>query len=401
MTKIIDINLGQIHDMKNECISGGAVSNDLDDLQSLLSDTQKLIGLGSGMAYRKLEELMEEIDDNVRGIANNVEDLGKGCEKYYNRMIDLGKPVTSYDENMMVSDELGDVKKNYKSGGYQSDLKDAKRIASTVNDNVHLSLGSGMIVDHAKLKSFNATVETYCDRIKNTFDQIDYSIELVYDKLEDVEDFKSHEYNEAVNIGAKIVVATGIAVATTVVAAALLPEAACVAAVIATEAALTAAGTAVVSSAKHYHNGSDIKESAVEGTVDGVKAGTSSAVFGGLGKVKSNGKAVKAGKSTLSNKEVFSSKAYISNDIDVAERLSEKVNKGNFGITKEQKKYVISSAKTSFKKKAKKEIGNEVISSELESISSDIDVTELYEEVEQVLEKLNINIGGDDIWENI
>lgn len=401
MTKILDINLGQINEIKMECASGGVVSNDLDELQSLLSDTQDLIGLGSGLAYRKLEELMAEIDDNVRGIANNIEDLGHGCEKYYNKMIGLGKPITSYDDNMMVSDDLGEVKKKYKSSGYQADLKDAKSIASTINDNVHLSLGSGIIVDHAKLKNFNASVEVYCDRIKNNFDQIDYSIEQTYDKLEDVEDFKSHEYNEVVNIGAKIIVATGIAVATTVVAAALLPEAACVAAVIATEAAVTAAGTAVVSGAKHYYNGSDVKEAAVEGSVDGVKAGATSALFAGLGKVKSNGKAVKAGKSTLSNKEVFSSKTYIPNDIDIIDSTTKITKNGNFGITEMQKQYVISSAKITFKKKAKKEIKNEIISSELESISSEVAATDLYEEVEQMLDNLDINIGGEDIWENI
>lgn len=408
MTKVLDINLGQIRDIRDDCVSGGSVSSDLDELQTLISDTQGLIGLGSGHAYRKLEELLDEIDDNVRGIANNIEDLGNGCKKYFNKMSDLGKPVTSYDDNMSVSDDLGDVKKNYKASGYQSDLKDAKRIASTINDNVHLSLGDGLLVDHAKLKNFNSSVEAHCNSIKSAFDQVDGDLENVYDKLEDVEDFKSHEYNEAVNIGAKIVVGTAIAVATTAAAAALLPEAAAVAAVIATEAALTAAGTTLVSGAKHYYNGSSVKEAAGEGATDGIKAGITSAAIGGavtsgLNKGSNIWKGIKGADDEItSTADAFLKKGgYTNSTLDGIESAGAETGKGKFGLSPSQKSYLVKEGVKDFGIKSGIEIGVSGAENKIDNVEYTISISELYEEMQQVLEDMGVELEGDDIWQNI
>lgn len=267
---------------------------------------------------------------------------------------------------------------------------------------------SGIIVDHAKLKNFNASVEVYCDRIKANFDQIDYSIEQTYDKLEDVEDFKSHEYNEVVNIGAKIIVATGIAVATTFVAAALLPEAACVAAVIATEAAVTAAGTAVVSGVKHYHNDSGVKEAAVEGSVDGVKAGVTSAVVaGGVTSGFNKGSNILKGAKGLDDEVTSTADAFLKKSEYTGELLGKiddeeitAVTNG-FNISSAQKSYVIKSAIIDSGTNTGKAVGISAAGNKIDEIEYNISNSELYEEVKQILDEMNIELEGEDIWQNI
>lgn len=400
MTKRIDINLAQIETIMLECVSGGRVSNDLEELEKLMSDTQKHIGFGNGLAYLRLESLLEEIDDNIRGIANNVEDLGNGCKKYYNKMIELGEPVTSYDDNMLVSDDFTKVRKKYKRSGYSEDLRDAKKIISILNDNVFFGLGNGLIVDYQKLRSFNNSVDSYCDTIKLDIDNVIKELEFIYEKLKDVEGFKSHEYNEALNIGARVVVATAVAVATTVVAAALLPEAAAVAAVIATEAAISAAGTAIVKGAQHYYNGSDVKEAAAQGATEGIKTGITSVVTAGIARGKASGvKSIIEEKPISIGDDLLRTSEY-NGMLNVGNIEAEFLDETTLGLTKSQIKYIKNKVVDELKSNTKSKTIEEIKKSLLEEIGYDIENSKAYEEMTKILEELNIELNGDDIWQN-
>lgn len=404
MSDVINVNLGQILDINTQCKAGGSTSNDLEHVKALLEDTANLISLGNGRAYRKLEELIDEIDDNIRGIINNVEDLGTACGNYYEKMIDLGVPTGSIDDNMFVSGDLHDLKKKYKNSGYQSDISDAKSTMRTVNNNAHLTLGDGLIVDRAKVKNFNSSVETYCDWVIPKLSDLENILEDAYNKLEDLEDFKSHEYNEAVNIGAKIAVGVGIAVATTAVATVLLPEAACAAAVIATETALTAAGTAVVSGAKSYHNGSNAKEATVEGTVDGIKAGVTSATIGSVttvGKAKAGSAWSKVKGNTVAEKSM--------DDIFFKDQVNEiSKNEVKYGTGKIKKVITKDNIKLVVGTGGKTVINEEVINptkdhikDEFDKLEEEVRGTNLYDSFQEELQDLGIYIGEDGIWDDM
>lgn len=346
MSKTIDINLSTIEDISKSCLDGnGGVADKVDDLQDQIKGIRELLDDVNGLTFRRMDNYLDDVSSEIRGIENNVHDLGKGARKYYKRMSDIDT-IIDESQNVFVSEEISKFQSRYKhTGSYTSSIGNIKRAIGGLRS---LNISG---VNQAELSNLNNLLTSEVDSIISLLDSMSNTISEANKNLKTVEDIKSKDYYESFHIG----VAVGAAIVLTIVAAPLeavvLGAEATVLATLAFDAAFAAGTTAVKSTYTNHRDGSNWVEAGATGTVDGVKAGAGTLTIGSvIGVSKSSLKNVD-GMDAASHADVNTkSKTKFKDEID-SKRTTKKAN-----VNKETKSETVKDIKGTNSKNVEKDI---------------------------------------------
>lgn len=140
MAEGLKINLGTLEDVSKSCKEDGQISDLVGYSQDKINKIQHKVLLMRGKTHREFHELLNDLEDEIRGLKNNIVDVSEDIDKYINKMTDA-TPIDA-DNDIFVSSSFDNIKT--KSTNLEEDFQSYKNgltNASITEERPRISFG--------------------------------------------------------------------------------------------------------------------------------------------------------------------------------------------------------------------------------------------------------------------
>lgn len=290
MAEGLKINLGTLDDVSKSCKEDGQISDLVGYSQDKINKIQHKVLLMRGKTHKEFHELLNDLEDEIKGLKNNIVDVSEDIDKYIDKMTDA-TPI-NVDNEIFVSSSFDSIKT--KSTNLEEDFQSYKNgltNASITEERPRISFGD--LTDDEKdshEKKVNV-YDAYTDLLSTLNDGFvceDYMDE-VKDQTKNILDFYDQDYDMSDHMkdlgtaGVKVALGFAVGAISTAVAGTIgLPVAATAAVAIGIEAKFSSKVTFIKTFTVDYMSGDSLGESLIDAKKNGSASQVSTLITGGI-----------------------------------------------------------------------------------------------------------------------
>lgn len=290
MAEGLKINLGTLKDVSKNCKEDGQISDLTGYSQDKINKIQHKVLLMRGKTHREFHELLNDLEDEIRGLKNNIEDVSDDIDKYIDKMDDA--TPNDYDSEIFISSDFDNIKitsnaieenfQNYTSNLVNYSISEGRPNISLddITDDEKDSYENKVNVYNIYTDLLSNLTDTFmCD---DYIDEIKEQTKKILDLYDQDYDMSDH-IKDIGNVGGKIVlglvVGAACAVAAEAIALVAIPTAVVA---IALEGGIALTTNFVLTTRNDYRSGDSLGEALTDGADKGINSGFVTVATAGL-----------------------------------------------------------------------------------------------------------------------